>query len=101
MGFQPDVIGVYTIVEHHSLLDKPDVAAMIRIIEAVKAGELMIDTLSASLVTEETNEAFQKVAQAANRITEKTGARVTLIHHTGKDTSRGARGGSPVPRPPP
>jgi hypothetical protein len=89
-----DCIGVYVIPEHVNLLDFVDVTHLIQHTERVGAGELMIDTLAQSIVAEEDNEAFQRAVANAAAIRRQTGARVTLLHHSGKDRKRGARGGS-------
>jgi hypothetical protein len=89
-----DRIGVYVIPDQANLLDPVTVTELITHAKHVGAGELMIDTLAASIVADEDNEAFQTAAHHAGFITRQTGARVTLIHHSGKDRKRGARGGS-------
>jgi AAA domain len=89
-----DRIGVYVVPDQVNLLDLADVSQLSKHIDRVHAEELIVDTLAQSLLTEEDNEAFQRAAAHAGIIRRQTGVRVTLIHHSGKDRARGARGGS-------
>lgn len=77
------------------LLDDTD--ALIRGILAYGPARLVvIDTLSAVSPGSDENsaEGMGKVLSHCNRIHKATGAMVVLIHHSGKDASRGARGWS-------
>lgn len=57
---------------------------------------VVIDTLSRAIAGGDENGAqdITSVIKRCDIIREKTGAHIMLIHHTGKDTSRGARGHS-------
>jgi hypothetical protein len=59
-------------------------------------GLIVIDTLSRSIPAADENsaETMTGVIAAVDRVREATGAAVALVHHTGKDASRGARGHS-------
>lgn len=57
---------------------------------------IIIDTLSRALAggDENSSQAMGALVKAMDEIREKTGAHVMLIHHTGKNQERGARGHS-------
>jgi len=80
-----------------NLLDVEDVAGVAQAIIAFgKADLVVIDTLSASIpgADENAGKDLGKVVEHCRFIHKKTGALVMLIHHSGKDASRGARGWS-------
>lgn len=80
-----------------NLLDVKDVAGMTKAIQGFgKVDVVVIDTLSASIPGGDEN-AGKDLGQVVNHckfIHRKTGALVVLVHHSGKDASRGARGWS-------
>jgi hypothetical protein len=57
---------------------------------------VIVDTLSRALAGGDENSPVDmgRIVNAADRIRDKTGAHFTYVHHTGKDTARGARGHS-------
>jgi len=57
---------------------------------------VVVDTLARALAGGEENSSqdMGAVVQAVDRIRQETGAHVMLIHHSGKDTAKGARGHS-------
>lgn len=57
---------------------------------------IVIDTLSRSLAggDENSSEAMGAFVQNVDRLRQATGAHVLIVHHSGKDTTRGARGHS-------
>lgn len=63
---------------------------------AEKPGLIVVDTLARSMGGGDENASQDMGAFIANcdRIRAKTGAHVMVVHHSGKDTSRGARGHS-------
>jgi len=73
-------------------------AAMIQEIEATygKLAMIVVDTLSRALAGGDENSSTDmgRMVKIKDAIAEKTGAHVCLIHHSGKDASRGARGHS-------
>lgn len=85
-----------------NLLQPLEVAALMRQLRDLSAdvgtpvGLVVIDTLSRSMPGGDENSAedMTKVIAAADRIREELGATVALIHHSGKDVQRGARGHS-------
>jgi len=80
-----------------SLLDQDDVVDLATsIVQWGKADLIVIDTLAQCMIGGNENGA-EDVSQAlanCRRISEITGALVLLIHHSGKDRSKGARGWS-------
>lgn len=89
-----DVIGVHTMADALNLLDASSAVALLRTAENIGAREIVIDTLGRSMQAEEDNSDMGRVVGHADMIRRATGARVVLIHHSGKVRSRGARGGS-------
>lgn len=68
-----------------------------KVVEAAGGADVVVvDTLAQSMAggDENTSEDMGKVIRAAQNLHAATGAMVILIHHSGKDTSRGARGWS-------
>jgi len=75
-----------------------------RVIDTIRVTErndqqvqlLVIDTLSRVMAGGDENTVMdmQQVVDACDQIRNETGVHVMLVHHTGKDTSRGARGSS-------
>lgn len=74
-----------------------------RLIETIKAVEreaemsfkfVVIDTLARAMAGHDENstEQMSQVAKNADRVQRATGSCVALVHHTGKDTSKGSRG---------
>ena len=73
-------------------------AAMIQEIEATygKLAMIVVDTLSRALAGGDENSSTDmgRMVKIKDALAEQTGAHVCLIHHSGKDASRGARGHS-------
>ena len=87
---------LWIVGETPNLSDAVNVSALT---EAVKAAEpllIVVDTLSAASggANENSGEDMNAVLTACRLLHEETGALVLLIHHSGKDSSRGARGWS-------
>lgn len=61
-----------------------------------KCAWVIVDTLSRAMAGGDENGSVDmgRVVKAADRIREETGAHFTYVHHTGKDTAKGARGHS-------
>lgn len=80
-----------------NLLEKSDSVDLARSIKAWGPADLIIvDTLSQVLpgANENSGEDIGRALAHCKRISEATGATVLLIHHAGKDSSKGARGWS-------
>jgi len=74
-----------------------DTATLDRIVSAIKGSKATIvifDTLARCTpgVEENSSKDMGKIIQMIDNIRQKTGAVVLLVHHSGKDTGRGARG---------
>lgn len=86
-----------TLLEPH-----PDVDALINLVQQTndtmqdKVGLIVIDTAARVMVGADENSAqdMGRLIGALDRVRSATGAHVLVIHHTGKDTARGARGHS-------
>jgi hypothetical protein len=82
--------------------DKASVAGLISAVNEVapslggRVRLIIVDTLSRALAGGDENSSVEMGAAvaAADRVRTETGAHVMLIHHTGKDASKGARGHS-------
>lgn len=57
-------------------------------------GLIVVDTLSQTIFGDENGEEMTEYIGQANWLAEETGAPVLIVHHQGKDASRGARGNS-------
>lgn len=88
---------LYVMGEAPNLATDESVAWIIQAAEACGGLDLMIiDTLAAVTpgVNENSSEDMGAVVWRCQKIHEATGAMVVLVHHSGKDASRGARGWS-------
>lgn len=96
-----DLHGNFLEITDRPHLGKPeDVQALIAELQAVGPIALVVvDTLARAMAGTEENSAKDAGILVGNcqTISEKTGACVMLIHHTGKDESRGMRGSSNLP----
>lgn len=74
---------------HHKLIAK-------QVVETGGAALIVVDTLAASTIgaNENSGEDMGKALAACKALHKATGALVILIHHAGKDASKGARGWS-------
>ena len=91
-------IGIYTINEPINLLRADAAFALVRASESIGGAiEIYIDTVARATRGNEDNDDFSLVVDHADTIRRETGARMTLIHHFGKDKARGSRGGSALP----
>ena len=95
LAVRPSPINLYDAEE--------DIAKVEAIIKEIskKRGQvsmMVIDTLSRATalgnMDENDNSAMSKLIAGLDLIREKTGIHIMLVHHSGKDTSRGARGAS-------
>lgn len=94
----PDALELFTILPRPCLLDVPD--ELTALIEAIRClpdpapGFIVIDTLARSMTGDENSTSdMGNVVNACSRLSEETGnAQIALVHHTGKDETRGPRG---------
>jgi hypothetical protein len=82
------------IAEPFQLTDSGDVDALAGVLPT--GGVLIIDTLNRATPTADENSSADmgKTLQALKRLEASTGGLVLIVHHTGKDASRGMRGHS-------
>jgi len=96
-GIDPKDLPMAFIDEAPNFLEAPDVKAVIKQMRAKGRFDIVvIDTLAQVMAggNENSGEDMGKVLAYCREITRLTGAMVILIHHSGKDESRGARGWS-------
>lgn len=96
-GVAPEALPIQFVQDAPNLLEKSDALDLSRVIAGgVGADLVIVDTLAQ--VTPGANEnSGEDMGRAMNHckgISRATGAMVLLIHHTGKDASKGARGWS-------
>jgi hypothetical protein len=97
-GIDPATVPLDILNDTPSLLWKDDAQALIKAIHAT--GEpptlVVIDTLAQSMAgaNENASEDMGKALAHCKGIHKSTGAMVLLVHHSGKDSSKGARGWS-------
>lgn len=87
--------GVHYVFEPCNIAIEEDVNALALTALLRKAKFIVIDTLSASMAgkaDENSNSAMAGVIANVQHLAQMTGAAVLLVHHTGNDPSRGARG---------
>lgn len=87
--------GVHFAFDPCNIADEEDVNALALAALQHKAKCIFIDTLSASIAgaaEENSNSAMAGVIANMQRLTQLTGAAVVIVHHTGNDPKRGARG---------
>ena len=100
-GKLPDDAPFYWTATEFNILSDEDPRRLIETIREVEreAGTsfkfVVIDTLARAMAghDENSNEAMSQVAKSADRVQRATESCVALIHHTGKDASKGGRGG--------
>jgi archaellum biogenesis ATPase FlaH len=96
-SIDPKDLPMEFIDEAPNFLEAPDVKAVIKQMRAKGRFDIVvIDTLAQVMAggNENSGEDMGKVLAYCREITRLTGAMVILIHHSGKDESRGARGWS-------
>jgi hypothetical protein len=84
-----------------SLAYEDDVAALVATVNdaRISSGVIVIDTLSAASpgLDENSSADMGRILEAARRIREECGGLMIVVHHSGKDTSKGLRGHSSLP----
>lgn len=84
-------------VQPFRLLDADDINELVRAIQTSGTGDVVVlDTLSRATPGSDENDskAMGQIIAAAKLLQERIGGLVLLIHHTGKDASKGMRGHS-------
>lgn len=95
-GVDLETTDLHILEETFSLMDGEDVSAATEAIAALKPKLIIVDTLASASggANENSGEDMNKVLDNCRKMHAITGALVLLIHHVGKDASRGARGWS-------
>lgn len=95
-GVQLEATDLWVIEQTLSLMLKEDSDGVTQALAEAAPKLIIVDTLAAASggANENSGEDMNTVLAACRRMHEATGALVLLIHHSGKDTSRGARGWS-------
>lgn len=94
-GVELDQLGI--VGDAPNLLDEKDAADITKaVVEFGDVDLVVVDTLSASIPggDENAGKDMNKLVNHCKFIHKKTGALVLLVHHSGKDASKGARGWS-------
>lgn len=88
----------HLVQEAINLTDSEDVARVVDLAKSLPTPPalVIVDTLARSMAGADENSSTDmgKAVAGAGTIREQTGATVLLVHHSGKDTSKGARGSS-------
>ncbi len=89
------------VIAPFSLLFNDDIDALVATVNeaGIQNGVIFIDTLSAASPGADENSSADmgRILEAAKRIREECGGLVILVHHSGKDASKGLRGHSSLP----
>lgn len=95
-GVQLETLNFFVVEQTLSLMNKEDTSALTEALSEAKPKLIIVDTLAAASggANENSGEDMNQVLAHCRIMHEQTGALVLLIHHTGKDASRGARGWS-------
>jgi len=96
-GVAPEDFTLGVLPDAPNLLEKADVKDLLTALHAFgKTDIVIVDTLAQSMPggNENSGEDMGRVLDHCRAIHKRTGAMVVLIHHSGKDASRGARGWS-------
>ncbi len=95
-GIDPVTTDLRVVEQTLSLMNQEDVSALTDVLVEVMPKLIIVDTLAAASggANENSGEDMNVVLTNCRNIHEMTGALVLLIHHSGKDASRGARGWS-------
>lgn len=95
-GVKLETTDLHILEETFSLMDGEDASAATEALAAIKPRLIIVDTLASASggANENSGEDMNKVLDNCRKMHAVTGALVLLIHHVGKDASRGARGWS-------
>lgn len=97
-GLAPDGLNLGVIPDAPNLLKTTDVKALIQSVEAwgARPGVIVIDTLAQTTpgANENSGEDMGLALAHCKTLHQRTGALVVLVHHSGKDKGKGARGWS-------
>jgi hypothetical protein len=87
---------LWVIEQNFSLMENDDAVALSGVLATIKPQMIVVDTLAAASggANENSGEDMNLVLANCRKMHEATGALILLIHHSGKDKARGARGWS-------
>ena len=90
--------GIHVLETQFNLVNVIDEAALVKCIDdlGLSGSVIVLDTLAQATagLDENSGEDMTRIIAACQRLQEATGGLVVLIHHTGKDSSKGLRGHS-------
>jgi len=95
-GIVLDSTDLWIMEQSMSLMSAEDADALTHVMREIKPVIIFVDTLAAASggADENSGADMNKVLDNCRKLHEATGALIMLIHHSGKDKSRGARGWS-------
>tara|TARA_R100001143_G_C3360997_1_gene135675 strand:- start:8652 stop:10568 length:1917 start_codon:yes stop_codon:yes gene_type:complete len=95
-GVALDKCDLWIMEQTMTFMDPDDAAGLMACVTEKQPSLIIVDTLAAASggANENSGEDMNVVLDNCRKLHEATGALVMLVHHTGKDTSRGARGWS-------
>jgi len=94
----PENIDLWIIGDTPQLMNMEDAVLLTEAIKQKKPGLIIVDTLAAASIgaNENSGEDMNIIIGACRMLHDQTGALVLLVHHTGKDLAKGARGWSGI-----
>lgn len=97
-GLELSEIPLYVVEQPLTLMNKDEAKALRQVIAPAQPGLIIVDTLAAASggANENSGEDMNSVLSECRVLHDETGALVLLIHHSGKDATRGARGWSGI-----
>ena len=97
-GVQLETTELHVIEQTLSLMDREDARILTEVLGEVRPRMIVVDTLAAASggANENSGEDMNQVLNHCRQLHAATGAMILLIHHSGKDASRGARGWSGI-----
>lgn len=97
-GVDLDKCDLWVVEQPLSLMSDEDADALTHCLKEKEPQLIVVDTLAAASggANENSGEDMNKVLENCRKLHAETGAMIMLIHHTGKDTSKGARGWSGI-----
>jgi hypothetical protein len=95
-GLVLEHVPLWVVEQSISLMSPEDTDGLLRCVKSKEPCLIIVDTLAAASGggNENSGENMNTIIENCRKLHAETGALVMLIHHTGKDASRGARGWS-------
>lgn len=97
-GLEPADLDISFVLAAPNVLDDDDVSELAKSIKSSGAGIFVVDTFAQVTpgADENSGKDMGRALRNLRTITEATGATALVVHHTGKDAARGARGWSGI-----